>query len=640
MRLPFSGTKVPMTDDLAQAVESGKFTKKIADQLARLAPGSFCTHKSWGFGRVAEWNLIAGQILIDFGPKKNHPMQAEYAAETLTPIPADHILAQRETDPAGLKERCSSDPLGVVRQIIGDLGGKATADQIASTLSPAILDTAAFKRWWDAARKKMKADGHFKLPAKKTDPYVLLDAPVNTGEGLVNAFKESRHTKDQLLTLDQISKSLGELAGQDAALQEAIDRIHEISQKLRRLNPAASIEMLVVRDEVLERFPALTKAEDAPSIADILSAESGKLSEVFANLPGARQRDVLEKFEAAFGESWPDKALRLLREGGARLIADVCRLFEKHGRKDQFQSTLERWISDRSISSEMLIWLCKERDKRFPDLFNAELLAAVFSALEADMLAEKRTSRLKDLLMDDRELVGDLLVSASRDVVRDSMRKLLLTPVFDDLSKRSLMARIVKLYPETQNMITGAQADEGDTSLTVSWPSLEKRKAEFDHLVSKEIPQNLRDINIAKEQGDLRENAGFKAAKDHQRVLQSRRVEMERELARARGTEFENPNTAQVSIGTVVTIRLEDGSAETFKILGAWDSSPEHSIVSYKAGIGKALLGAAVGAVVELPDEHGTRKATVESIRAFTDFDLLKTIHAIAEIPDSPAPVE
>ena len=195
-----------MTEELAQAVDSGKFDKKTADKLSRLAPGSFCTHKSWGFGRVAEWNLIAGQILIDFGPKKNHPMQADYAAETLTPIPAGHILAQRETDPAGLRERCSSDSLGVVRQIISDLGGKANADQIAGTLSPSVLDAAGFKRWWDGARKKMKSDGHFKLPAKKTDPYVLLENRVNTGEGLVNTFKEARHTKDQLLALDQILK--------------------------------------------------------------------------------------------------------------------------------------------------------------------------------------------------------------------------------------------------------------------------------------------------------------------------------------------------------------------------------------------------------------------------------------------------
>jgi transcription elongation GreA/GreB family factor len=206
------------------------------------------------------------------------------------------------------------------------------------------------------------------------------------------------------------------------------------------------------------------------------------------------------------------------------------------------------------------------------------------------MLAEKRSTRLRDLLIDDRELLGELLAGASRDVVRDSMRKLMLTPVFDDLSKRSLMARIVKLYPETQNMITGAQAEEGDTSLTVSWPSLEKRKAELDNLITKEIPQNLRDINIAKEQGDLRENAGFKAAKEHQRVLQRRRAEMEKELVMARGTDFENPNTAQVSIGNIVTVTYEGGEKDTFTILGAWDSAPDLGIVSYKAGIAQGLL--------------------------------------------------
>ena len=113
-------------------------------------------------------------------------------------------------------------------------------------------------------------------------------------------------------------------------------------------------------------------------------------------------------------------------------------------------------------------------------------------------------------------------------------------------------------------------------------------------------------------------------------MLQSRRVEMERELALARGTEFENPNTSQVSIGTVVTVSFEDGSKETFSILGAWDSAPDLGLISYKAGIGQALLGTPTGSTMEFPAENGVRKATVESIRAFTDFDLLKNkVHAL-----------
>lgn len=620
-----------MTDALSQAVESGTLDQQTAEKIDRLAPGAFCTHKSWGFGRVAEWNLTGGQILIDFKTRKGHPMQIAYAAETLTPIAESHILARRENDPQGVKAEAEADSALFLRAALADLGGKATSDQISSLLSPSVFTPAAFKRWWDAARKKIKTDGHFKLPTKKSDPYVLLEEKVDAAQGLLNSFREARHTRDQLLALDHITKALAELKSHESEIPALVTEIGEISSRHRRLQAPAAIEMLVARDEIAAAF-AIELPPDAPSVSELLSSESSRLNEIFATIPGARQRDVLESFEKAFGESWSDKALVLLRDAGGRLVADVARLFERKGNKEKLQSTLERWISERSISSEMLIWLCKDRDKRFPELFNAELLAAVFSALEADQLAEKRTSRLRDLLVDDRELVGDLLMNASRDVVRDSMRKLMLTPVFDDLSKRSLMARIVKLYPDTQDMITGKQTDERADSLIVSWPSLEKRKAELDQLVTKEIPQNLRDINIAKEQGDLRENAGFKAAKEHQRVLQGRRVEMERDLAHARGTNFENPSTSQVSIGTVVTVRYEDGATETYSILGAWDSSPEHGIISYKAGIGQALLEAPLGASVELPSEHGTRKATIQSIQTFTDLELLKTtVHGVVE---------
>ena len=48
-----------------------------------------------------------------------------------------------------------------------------------------------------------------------------------------------------------------------------------------------------------------------------------------------------------------------------------------------------------------------------------------------------------------------------------------------------------------------------------------------------------------------------------------RRAEAERDLSNARGTNFENPETTQVSIGTVVTLRDSAGSEETYSILGA-----------------------------------------------------------------------
>lgn len=618
-----------MTEELTQAVESGRLDQKTAAVLDLLTPGAFCIHKSWGFGRVAEWNLLAGQLFIDFGSKKSHPMQAQYAAETLTPIPENHILARKATDAAGVKSQAAQDPLALARQILSDLGGKATADQILASLQPEVFDATGAKKWWESAKKKMKADGHFQIPNKKTDPIVLLESPVSPGQGLIEQFRAARHTKDQIIALDQITKALDDLAQEVAELQTLAAQVEDSAQKGRKLQPAAAVEMLIARDEILARHSALTPGPNAPGVADILVGEESRLTALFLALPASKHRRVLDTFERAFGDRWSDKALRLIQEAGARLVVEIFRLFERSGKIEILHTALARWVSDRSISSEILIWLCRERGAAFPDLFNAELLAAVFSALERDQLAEKRGSRLQDLLIDDRELLGELIAGADRDTVRDIMRKLLLTPVFDDLSKRSLMARIVKLHPETQNLITGDSGEEREESLTVSWPSLEKRKADYEHLIQKEIPQNLRDINVAREQGDLRENFGFKAAKEQQRVLQRRKAEAERDLTAARGTDFENPDTSQVSIGTIVSLNSALGT-ETYTILGAWDSAPDLGIVSYKAVIGQNLLGKKPGDEVELPAESGPRKATIVEIKPFTDLELLREkVHVI-----------
>ena len=620
-----------MTEELQSAVESGKLTQKAAENLEKLAPGEFCQHKSWGFGRVAEWNLLAGQILIDFPGRKAHPMQAQYAGDTLLAIPSGHILARKATDPAAVKAAASEDPVGLVRDILRDHGGKASVEQITASLTPEVFDAAGFKKFWDSAKKKMKSDGHFQLPVKKTEPVVLLDAPAAPAKGLIEKFRGARHLKDQVAALDQITKALDDFAQEIDELQILAAQIEDAASKGQRLQAAQAVELLIARDEILARHTALKPGENAPGVADILKGEQSRLAELFASLPAAKQKRSLDQFPAAFGDRWLDKALSLMQQAPARLIIDIAKLLEKEGRTEDLRAALKRWISERSVSSEILIWLCRERGAAFPEVFNAELLSTVFSTMEMDQLAEKRGSRLHDLLFEDRTLLGEMIEGADADQVRNVMRRLLLTPVFDDLNKRSLLARIVKLHPEMQSMITGNEtAEEKEETLTVSWASLEKRKEEFEDLITRQIPENLRDIAIAKEEGDLRENFGFKAAKEQQRVLQRRRVEGEKDLATARGTNFENPDTTQVSIGTIVTLSDASGKEETYSILGAWDSAPELGIVSYKAAIGQTLLGKKVGDTVGLPSEGGTRNVTVAKILPFTDLDTLREkVHAL-----------
>ena len=95
-------------------------------------------------------------------------------------------------------------------------------------------------------------------------------------------------------------------------------------------------------------------------------------------------------------------------------------------------------------------------------------------------------------------------------------------------------------------------------------------------------------------------------------------------LNNARGTNFENADTAQVSIGTVVTLEpTAGGNSETYSILGAWDGVPDKGWVSYQAAIGKALLGRKIGETVELPLDKGTHSMTIRDIQPFTDLEAL-----------------
>src|SRR3954463_15531622 len=118
-----------MDPELEKLVEAGKLTAQQADHLSALKPGTYCLHKSWGFGRVGEWNLLLNQILIDFPAKKAHPMQLAYEADNLTPLSAEHFLTRKATNLAAVKESLKSDPAGVVRNVLESLGGAATVQQ-------------------------------------------------------------------------------------------------------------------------------------------------------------------------------------------------------------------------------------------------------------------------------------------------------------------------------------------------------------------------------------------------------------------------------------------------------------------------------------------------------------------------------
>jgi len=228
----------------------------------------------------------------------------------------------------------------------------------------------------------------------------------------------------------------------------------------------------------------------------------------------------------------------------------------------------------------------------------------------------RTTGRLASLLNEDRELIPDLIASGDKNEIKNFCNRLLSCPAFTDLERKSLMARVIKVKPEMGDMVTSSR--EQDNTIISSFTSIDRRQAELKELINVKIPQNIKDISIARSYGDLRENFKYKASKQMQSVLSNRRAQIEMDLGNVQGTDFKGAETSTVNIGTIVDLKSSSGDTIRYTVLGAWDSEPEKNEVSYLSEVGKALMGRKVGEKAEVTDIINDRKlsATITEISA------------------------
>ena len=138
--------------------------------------------------------------------------------------------------------------------------------------------------------------------------------------------------------------------------------------------------------------------------------------------------------------------------------------------------------------------------------------------------------------------------------------------------------------------------------------------------MTKKIPENSRAIAAAREQGDLRENAGYKMAKQDQQLLIAQKSQLERDLARARITDFKDAGTDRISVGSVVELREgATGQSVRYTVLGLWDGDPEKHIISYKSPLGQALLSKKPGDHVKVKSGGAEHDYAVTGISAFVN---------------------
>jgi transcription elongation factor GreA len=149
-------------------------------------------------------------------------------------------------------------------------------------------------------------------------------------------------------------------------------------------------------------------------------------------------------------------------------------------------------------------------------------------------------------------------------------------------------------------------------------PTYDRLHAELEHLRGPGRAEIVERISAARDEGDLKENGGYHAAKDEQGKIEGRIAQLEQMLDPKNATTEPSPDDHRVSPGKVVTYRFNGDDDEERFLFGAREIADDHTdieVYSPQSPLGLALNGHEAGETVDFEQPNG-KVAKIEIISA------------------------
>ena len=144
-----------------------------------------------------------------------------------------------------------------------------------------------------------------------------------------------------------------------------------------------------------------------------------------------------------------------------------------------------------------------------------------------------------------------------------------------------------------------------------------KLQAEIEYLSNDKRREVADRIRIAREFGDIAENAEYDDAKNEQALLEHRIALLEERLRDAKVINKKDVAKDVVSIGSKVKLR-DIGAKQTveYRIVGSAEANPAENKLSNESPVGKAIIGRKKGETVEVEAPRGAMKFKILEIKA------------------------
>ena len=624
------------TEVIDRMVEKDPSLESSRPVLESMNPGTYCIHRSWGFGLIAGFDDDRGMILINFeeDEKSSHAMDPVFCIDKLELLPDDHILAQHRKNTEEIEKLAKKEPADLIIKILEHGNdGCMNAREIERILGY-LFGAAKAKRWWTATKKVLVKDPRIAVPNKKTEPYVLRDEPVKPEQEILQDFFEEKRSYEKIVLAEKLFDLAAEKEDLQADLPQVLADLTVAILEAKNLSQADRLYGIWVRNNLARDVEEdVEKLE--PTSASVLKDCEDDLSALANLMPAKFHSRFLDLVARTYPDNWKNTVLNLLQNTTVKFSGECAHFLIDREESKLLISTLNVWLDEQTLKAPVLLWMLKFRKlAKFQELLdkmiNPRLLTAVFSAIDYESLknATSRRIPLGEVLSDDRQLLSDILDKGSEENGKDLAQALMLNPGFEDLTKRSLLARFIKKFSSIQGLLDGQSSSRTSSpsgapvedTLIVSKESYDRKLGDLDVLTKEKIPENSLAIEKAREHGDLKENAEYHMAKDDQKILLARQADLQSELMRAKATDFSEAPSDSIGIGSIVKLK-DTGSGEQicYTILGAWDGDPDNNVLSYLTPLGQSILGKKVGDDIQIDVEGNSQSLIVESVSRWVD---------------------
>jgi transcription elongation GreA/GreB family factor/tetratricopeptide (TPR) repeat protein len=566
--------------------------------LRALKVGMLCHNATWGFGVIEHIDNFYQQLEIDFENKGDHEMAFSYAAEALEILDDDHLLAIKHNHPAELERMIKEEPAEVVRATLRSYGNMPVV-RLQETLSPAIIPEAGWKKFWDTARGELKNDASVEIPKKRTENIILhkkamayddewfgLIAQDNDIGGLFDRFKE---------ILEKNIKTSSDFARETLA-----NRLSFIIKGAPSGRPEWKAEgfiyarMFGIEPVGLDTAKLIHDLIDGDLVTTLDRLHSRQLQTLLTILI-ENDRDAVV---GTLSEVIPVVSHPVLNEVMSALIAN--------GAEEEVHAIMGAAVARRTASAPMLLWCQRSTEliQKWNLISKGDLAFRIQEVLEVNSAGAmlRAQNQLRERFQQE-DWLHDVMGSMSEQQRRDFLRRINEGQGWDALDRKSVIAKVLRKFPELQDIILPSKnlnVPKKEIPFTSS-RSYTNRQKQLERIMTVDIPENSKEIEMARSHGDLRENAEFKYAKERQGLLMAQGAQLAEDLEKIKPTDFAGVPLDEVAMGTGVELAYASGMTETYFILGAWDQDEELSIISSETRLAKALIGHKAGDMVAIP---------------------------------------